>query len=154
LKGAARSVAVEAIETAGHRLEELFASARDGRVPVDAAYFDRVLPAVDDIREAGRRLRARAGNGAAAGSAVPASSAPSVVPTMPSPTPAPAVASTADTNAWSGVVRVAAEKLDSLMAQSGELQVARHRAAARAEAARALHDASSAWQREWRRLEQ
>lgn len=160
LKGAARSVGVEAIEMAGHRLEDLFASGREGRLPVDAAYFDLVLPAVDDIREAGCRLHARSGNGAVAGEARLEERAPSVVPAMPNSTAAPSISSPTplpaqpDAGAWSGVVRVAAEKLDALLAQSGELLVVRHRSLARVEAAGALHDASSGWRREWRRIEQ
>lgn len=157
LKGAARSVGLEALETAGHRLEELFASGRDGRMPIDAAYFDLVLPIVDNIREAGRRLRASGGNGGAGVEAH--AKAPSVVPALEdalpaSSTKAPVVEEPPAPGRWSGVVRVAAEKLDSLLLQSGELLVVRHRALARAEAARALCDATNGWHKEQRRIEQ
>src|SRR5262249_5807071 len=55
---------------------------------------------------------------------------------------------------WSGVVRVSAAKLDSLLAQSSELLAIRHRAAAGAEAARALQEVAGGWPKEWRRIGQ
>jgi len=157
LKGAARSVGVEPLEAAGHRLEELFAGGRDGRIPVDTAYFNRVLPIVDEIRDTGRSLHTRVGKPGVAFGGAQCEQSPSVVPAMGD---APAAASVApadrapESAQWSGVVRVAASKLDALLAQSGELLAVRHRAHARAEAARALHDATGGWQKEWRRIEQ
>jgi two-component system, chemotaxis family, sensor kinase CheA len=157
LKGAARSVGVEAIEAAGHRLEELFASGRDGRLSIDGAYFNLILPTIDDIREAGRRLRVGTGNGEAKATVRLTAQTPSVVPDVQGQLPVPATVqdpASSDSSQWSGVVRVAAEKLDSLLAQSGELLVVRHRAFARAELARTLHDATGGWQKQWRRIEQ
>ena len=158
LKGAARSVGVGPLEAAGHRLEELFAAGRDGRTPVDAAYFNLVLPTVDEIRATGERLQARAGNGHAMAEVRPAEQAPSVVPAIEADRPvqgrAIPVGEPPEAGPWSGVIRVAAAKLESLLAQSGELLVVRHRALARAEAARALHDLTGDWQKEWRRIEQ
>lgn len=147
LKGAARSVGNASLEAAGHCLEELFAAGRDGRVPVDAGYFDRVLPAVDEIRKTGQRLQAGVGGN----DTRPKESSPSVVPAIgrdAQPEKPP------EAGPWSGVVRVAATKLDQLLAQSGELLVIRHRTLARAEAAMALQDATGGWQKEWRRVEQ
>jgi two-component system chemotaxis sensor kinase CheA len=50
-------------------------------------------------------------------------------------------------------VRVPAEKLDALLAQSGELLAARRRFRARGEDVEALHDAVADWRKEWRAVE-
>src|SRR3546814_6105627 len=57
LKGAARSVNVGVVEAACHRLEEIFASMRDGRFTGDTASFQWLLTMVDTIDDAGKRLR-------------------------------------------------------------------------------------------------
>ncbi len=58
LKGAARSVKVELLEIASHRLEEILSAARSGTPPINRAFFDHVLPIVDAFGEAGRKLAA------------------------------------------------------------------------------------------------
>lgn len=50
-------------------------------------------------------------------------------------------------------VRVAAAKLDSLLAQSGELLVARRRVRSRVEEVAALREQVTAWRNQWRELE-
>lgn len=171
LKGAAGSVGVGPVEAAAHLTEEVLSAARDGRLPIDGAFFAGLLPVVDAIGDAGRRLRDSrdlAGgplDGALRGLAVlvgdhgrqqaPLPRTPMPVPAVepaaqgatPPPLPLPAE------GGWSGVVRVPAEKLDALMAQSGELLLVRHRAEARQQDAQALLDQIGAWQAEWRRLE-
>lgn len=57
MKGAARSVNVETIEDACHRLEEILSKARDGSVPLDPDRFSLMFETVDAIEEAGMRLR-------------------------------------------------------------------------------------------------
>ena len=57
MKGAARSVNVETIEDACHRLEEILSKARDGSVPLDPNRFSLMFETVDAIEEAGMRLR-------------------------------------------------------------------------------------------------
>lgn len=57
MKGAARSVNVETIEDACHRLEEILSKARDGTVPLDSDRFSLMFETVDAIEEAGMRLR-------------------------------------------------------------------------------------------------
>jgi two-component system, chemotaxis family, sensor kinase CheA len=54
----------------------------------------------------------------------------------------------------SETARVASQKLDAMLRQSGELLVVRHRAQARADEASDLQDILSDWRREWRSLEQ
>ncbi len=53
----------------------------------------------------------------------------------------------------SATVRVAAEKLDALLAQSGELLVARRRVESRVDDIDALRERIAAWQNEWRAAE-
>src|ERR1043165_5036251 len=57
LKGAARSVNVNMIESACHYLEEILIALRDGRLPPEASPFKLLFAAVDAIEEAGKRLR-------------------------------------------------------------------------------------------------
>ena len=154
LKGAARSVGVTSLESAGHRLEELFVAGRDGRMPLDASYFNSVLLIVDELREAGQSLQVTAGNGNPRVVTQPGGQAPPMVPAI-------SMAPTADANAaeppasapWSGMVRVSAARLDALLAQSGELLVMRHRARERVQVARALLETAGNWAKEWRRIE-
>jgi two-component system chemotaxis sensor kinase CheA len=159
LKGAARSVRVNLVETAAHRLEELFAAARDGRMPVDAEFFALALPVVDAIGEAGRRLRT---NQDLAGSPLEslalrlATAAPSrgnMRTAEPAKNPVSAKTA-AEPERWSGVVRVPAEKLDSLLVHSGELLAIRHRVEARKDEAAALYDLLGEYRKNWRRVEQ
>src|SRR5687767_12925548 len=57
LKGAARAVDVESIETACHGLEDMLAGARDGQRPLDAESFRILFATTDAIQEAGLRLK-------------------------------------------------------------------------------------------------
>jgi two-component system chemotaxis sensor kinase CheA len=157
LKGAARSVKVELLETASHRLEEIFSAARSGRLAVNRAFFDHVLPIVDAFGEAGRKLAsgekvvdgplldlARPNEPARPKEAEP----PASLPAAAAPAARPAPAGRSDT------VRVAGQKLDAMLRQSGELLVVRHRVETRAEEAANLQDIIGEWRREWRGLEQ
>jgi two-component system chemotaxis sensor kinase CheA len=69
------------------------------------------------------------------------SAPPAAVEASPEPAPGPAT------------VRVPAEKLDRLLAQSGELLVARRRVQARAEELTALQEAVGLWRQDWRAIE-
>jgi two-component system chemotaxis sensor kinase CheA len=57
MKGAARAVDVEAIETACHGLEEILAGARDGTHPLDVESFRVLFATTDAIQDAGLRLK-------------------------------------------------------------------------------------------------
>ena len=59
VKGAARSVNLDLIEEACHRIEAVFAAARDSRRPLDAELFTLLFAAVDALDEAGKRLRSQ-----------------------------------------------------------------------------------------------
>jgi two-component system chemotaxis sensor kinase CheA len=157
LKGSARTVRVGLLETTGHHLEEVFAAARDGRLPVDASFFELLLATVDAIGEVGQRLRA---DGNLAGVRLDGvvrrlamATATREQTAASAPVEAEIVARPAAED-WSGVVRVPAEKLDALLAQTGELLMVRHRAEARGKAATALQELMATWHKEQRRVEQ
>jgi two-component system chemotaxis sensor kinase CheA len=161
LKGAARSVKVDLLEAASHRLEEIFSAARNGRMPINRAFFDHVLPIVDAFGEAGRKLAS--GQKVLDGPLleltrpdVPArAGAEEQVATLPaSPRAAPVIQARSTPGGRGETARVAGQKLDAMLRQSGELLVVRHRAETRAEEASDLQDILSEWRREWRGLEQ
>jgi two-component system chemotaxis sensor kinase CheA len=157
LKGSARTVRVNLLETTGHHLEEVFAAARDGRLPIDAGFFELLLATVDAIGEAGQRLRTTSNLAGGRLDGVIRRLAMAIGPgeeTAPSvPVEAGVVARPA-AEEWSGVVRVPAEKLDDLLAQTGEMLMIRHRAEARGKAAATLQELMATWHREQRRFEQ
>jgi two-component system chemotaxis sensor kinase CheA len=166
LKGAARSVGLREIETACHRLEEIFGWARDGLTPLEGSLFRLLLEAVDALADAGRRLR----NGEelsstslarllprlvssnpeaplpAALASPPAAPTPPAQPEPPPEPPAPRP------RAAEALVRVSSDKLDALLARSGELLVARGRAQARRQDAGSLEEAVRRWRRDGLRL--
>jgi two-component system chemotaxis sensor kinase CheA len=156
LKGSARTVRLNLLETTGHHLEEVFAAARAGRLPVDAGFFEVLLATVDAIGEAGHRLRTNSDlaggqlEGAIRGLAM-AMRAREEAP--PSASVEAGVVARPAAQEWSGVVRVPAEKLDALLAQTGEMLMVRHRAEDRGKAAEALQELMAAWHREHRRVE-
>lgn len=157
LKGSARTVRANLLETTGHHLEELFAAARDGRLPLDAGFFEVLLATVDAIGDAGHRLRS---NGSLAGGPLEGMIrrlAMAMRPREETPPAAPVEAGIVARPAaeeWGGVVRVPAEKLDALLAQTGEMLMVRHRAEARGKSAAALQELMATWRSEQRRVEQ
>ncbi len=133
LKGAARVVGLDAIETVCHRFEEIVQGLRDGRRKADAALFQLLLCVADALSATGRLLGEQRENPgqpllpllsklAAASEAPPTANEigeePSQLATMAMPAAKPQDAT----------LRVAAGKLDALLAQDGELLVARRRA--------------------------
>jgi two-component system chemotaxis sensor kinase CheA len=156
LKGSARTVRVNLLETTAHHLEEVFAAARDGRLPLNAAFFELLLATVDAIGEAGQRLRTDGNLAGARLDGVVRRLAMATAPreeTAPSATVEAGVGARPLAEDWSGVVRVPAEKLDALLAQTGELLMVRHRAEARGKAAAALQELMATWHKEQRRVE-
>jgi two-component system chemotaxis sensor kinase CheA len=161
LKGASHAVKVPILETACHKLEELFAAASDGRRSIDSELFRMLFAVVDAIQDVVRRLRARkdlddlplsallkhldavmAGNGSAA-TGMPVPELPMPVPAETDDAPLP----------FDHLVRVPAEKFDSLLAHSGQLIVAQRSAAARSEDAAGLLEAIKRWRSDWRTVE-
>jgi two-component system chemotaxis sensor kinase CheA len=162
LKGAARSVGVEAIETTCHRLENLLGAARDGRRPLDAEAIELVYATADALKDAEARLREQQDPaGGRLRSVLSAMDSGARTPQTLSPIPAHETAATTSvlqataTQAAAtpvtreGLVRVPAEKLDALLAGSGELLVARGRVLAARDDIRRLHDELRQWRTEW-----
>jgi two-component system chemotaxis sensor kinase CheA len=158
LKGASHAVKLPVLETACHKLEELFAAASDGRRSIDSELFRMLFAVVDAIQDVVRRLRAQkdlddlpltallrhldaviAGNGAAADMPVPELPVPMAAGEVPLP--------------FDRLVRVPAEKFDALLAHSGQLIVAQRGAAARSEDATGLLEAVKRWRSDWRTVE-
>src|SRR5688572_20077852 len=133
LKGASRAVDVGVIESACHGLEDILARARDGERPIDAETFKVLFATADAIEDAGARLREKQSLDASPLAALsarlvaPASGAGArpIPARPPSPPSAPAEAAphaTADRREDS--LRVNADKLDAVLARSGELLLA------------------------------
>lgn len=134
LKGAARVIGLDGIETVCHRFEEIVQALRDGRRKPDPGLFQLFLSIADALSATGRLLGEQRENPGqpllpllpklAAALEAPATAneireEPSQLATMAMPVARPQDAT----------LRVAAGKLDTLLAQDGELLVARRRAA-------------------------
>jgi two-component system chemotaxis sensor kinase CheA len=157
LKGAARSAGVPLVETVCHRLEEVLGAACEGGAPASPDLAQLLLSAADALDDAGRRLRANealAGGPFAAilarlqGAGPPPAPATSPEPQRPASGPGGAAPPVSE-----AVVRLPAGRLDALVDRSGELLVARRRAARRQDDVAALVDTTSRCLEEWRRLE-
>jgi len=135
LKGAARVIGIDAIETVCHRFEEIVQRLRDGRLKADTGLFQLLLSTADALSASGRLIGEQKENSGspllkvlpqlgAALEAQPIATAvveePSQLATIVMPVPKAAQDAT---------LRVAANKLDALLAQDGELLAARRRAA-------------------------
>ena len=168
VKGASRAVSLVLVETVCHRLEEVLGTVQPGR-PAHPEVFElgfAVADALDDARQRLARKQELAGSpleallprlaaaaqaksppAAPAASSAPATRAPTApAPPAPAPTaPAPrpeALAEAASPEALP--VRVSAQKLDALLARSGELRVSSLRLEGRAEWAESLREELSA----------
>lgn len=133
LKGAAAAANVDTIVHACHCLEEVFAAMRDSRLRLSGSAFRLFFAAIDGFADAARRLRD--------GEALDAAPLALLLPQLNAATLAPAAAMSAPAAPAVAVpsgrepavprsggadvavtVRVAAEKLDRLLAQSAVLQ--------------------------------
>ncbi len=169
LKGAAHSVNVTLIESACHALESVLAEVRDGRRPLDQELFGLLFDTADAIEEAGMRLREQQDLAGApletllprleAATRAAPSRAPERAPlspwepiVRPEPPPPPAPAPDKEPSATASV-RIAAEKLNTLLVRVGELLVARRRLGARLGELTALRDQVEHWTDQWLRAE-
>jgi two-component system chemotaxis sensor kinase CheA len=166
LKGAARAVNIAPIERVCHHLEGLLSGARDGRHPLDADLTERCFAAIQALDDASRRLRvnenlvpgpledvvsfmthgrSHSATGATAAPVPPgaARQATAGVDALPVVDTIPA---------QERIVKVSTDTLDSLLANSGELLIARRRAAAECDEAATLHEDVRALRASWRRL--
>lgn len=166
LKGAARTVNVRVVEVACHGLETILVKARDGDQTLSPAVVELVLAAVDAMTDAAGLLRE--------GRPLEGSSLDALLPKIeqvvarsaPAPSGATRDAKAArDTAAASDAtpksipdstdasVRVRAEKLDALLAHSGELLVARGRLDGRVHDVAALLNLVDRWEGDFRSIE-
>jgi two-component system chemotaxis sensor kinase CheA len=151
VKGASRAVAATLIETACHRLEEVFITVQRGR-SASPELYELCFATVDALDDAGRRLGQKQElTGSPLEALIPRLAAEARTPgagtrqpPRPSaPPPAPGVLGepSVEAPATEGLpVRVSAQKLDALLARSGELRVASLRLEGRVEAVEALHE--------------
>jgi two-component system chemotaxis sensor kinase CheA len=160
LKGAARSVNVQLIEGACHRLEEILSGVRDRHTVIGAELFSLLFATVDAIEEAGMRLREQQDLADAPLAALlprleSAASGTTPLPreSTSAPVKHPVVEPALDAPVGSGSVRVPAEKLDSLLSSVGELLVVRRRVATHVGELAALMDFVDQWRSEWKRVE-
>lgn len=162
LKGAARSVNLGLLEGACHRLEEILAAVRDQRQPLDAELFGLLFATADAFEEASMRLREQqelAGGPLAAllpqlEAAIRPRASKSVAPPPTPAEPAPRTApKSGEVLLPSTSVRVAADKLDALLTQSGELLVARRRVHAWADELLSVREQVGRWKAEWHTID-
>ena len=158
LKGAARSVNVHAVEAACHRVEAILVAAREGRHTLSPELIQLLFTLTDALKDAGERLRTQQPliDGPiqavlpelekAARRAEEAAPASPTQPATPAAPPAP-LAPSAES------MRVPLQKLDTLLARSGELLVARRRTANREEDVALLRDALQRHGLDWHMLE-
>ncbi|MDP2310392.1 MAG: response regulator [Pseudomonadota bacterium] len=135
VKGAARAASVPSIEHASHKLEDLLTGMRSGRLAASPHLFELWFATTDALADIGERL--------ASGRSLEDAPLHALMPRLAlaagSEEVAPAVADTEErAPATTSVppLRVAAEKVDELLARSGELLVAIRRLDASG-----LHDA-------------
>ena len=141
LKGASRAVDVDLLEAACHRLEDILARARDGERPLDGPSFELLFATADAIQDAGVRLRDKQSLADSPLAALIARPNPSASPAAPraarepaaAPTPPPLAPSVPSAAAPSpeapdrrdgDILRVSTQKLDGVLAGSGELLLA------------------------------
>ncbi len=176
LKGAANANTVRPIEQFCHRLEDILVAVRDGRRAFTDDLFALCFQAADALEEAGARLREEEDlddsplvellpliERAAAGETVLIAkpTRPIEVTETPvtkpregeAPAPTSAQFSEIHSERTTASVRVAAEKLDTLLAQTGELLVARRRVESRLSEIHELRDWTAEWSAAWRLVE-
>src|SRR5690348_10005536 len=126
LKGAAHAVGQSELEQHCHALEELLAGLRDGRLTLGPTLFAELFAAVDKVSAAGHALAVQSSRPPPDTPAPPRNSLPPAAPdTSERPVPAARSGDPAEPSLES--VRVPGRRLDALLAQSGELQIARLR---------------------------
>ncbi len=138
LKGAAGAIGVGAVEAACHELEDLFDGLGSGQLNLDAALMQRLFASADALQRLGNQLRAQIDGAEAPSRPAPTPAAPT--PATPVPAPLPAAEPEPAGPAPTRFARIPVDRLDTLLLRSGELLIARNRAAARLEEATRLGD--------------
>ena len=157
LKGAARAVSLTEIEQLSHAMESVLQAARDANLVLTADACDVLYDTLDAIQQIldGKvvgidSLQTRL---AAVGGDVPAQEPDAAAPappdsaSVPEPDAVPVMSAPTDET-----IRVAVDKLDNLMAQAGELLVARISSEQRLTDMQELRAELTAWPRTWREI--
>jgi two-component system chemotaxis sensor kinase CheA len=157
LKGAARAVSLTEIEQLSHAMESVLQAARDANLVLTADACDVLYDTLDAIQQIldGKvvgidSLQTRL---AAVGGDVPAQQPDAAAPappdsaSVPEPDAVPVMSAPTDET-----IRVAVDKLDNLMAQAGELLVARISSEQRLTDMQELRAELTAWPRTWREI--
>ncbi len=165
LKGAARAVDLASIEALAHGIEDVFGAVRLGLVSLTPELFDLLYRGVDLIEaamasvDAGQEvdpaldLSGYLTRLSAAWRGEMSSPEPSLTPDKPSSREPPAPSGEPGPKPWRGeTIRVPTARLDDLMAQTGELLVARLQAAQRVEEAKRFYAFANRWKRDWQRM--
>jgi two-component system chemotaxis sensor kinase CheA len=158
LKGAAGAIQAELIEAAAHRLEAIFAAARDGQIPPGAGLFRLLFDTADAIHASGESLsQGRPLSETALAGLLPRLDLALVgeIPLEPKQTVVarPTDAPSAEPQVRDAFVRIPSEKLDALLVGSSELLLARGRARTRQDHAAAIHEVARRWRAELRDAE-
>jgi two-component system chemotaxis sensor kinase CheA len=173
LKGASRAVSATGIEAVAHKLEDLLARLRDGKLELTPELFEVLFAAADGFDAAGKQfaqgivtdpsltaLARRLEQALQTPDAVPATPAVAValaVPVVATPDP-PAQAAEPSVEAAAGInlsaaqgnsVRIGRARLDTLLRQGSELSVTRRRFETRREELSAVQDQLSRLRAEW-----
>jgi two-component system, chemotaxis family, sensor kinase CheA len=163
LKGASRAVDVGLLESACHALENILARARDGERPLDAEAFEILFATADAIQDAGARLKEKQSLAAsplatltqrllATSSSAGERRVPAPPPLSPSPSASPASGPVMPDRRDGDTLRVSANKLDSVLARSGELLLAVRQTERRGDEWTSLEDAAAGLAADFRRL--
>ncbi|RMG87443.1 MAG: hypothetical protein D6712_05630, partial [Chloroflexi bacterium] len=169
MKGAARAVGINLIETIAHYMEEIFGAAQDSKLMIEPDVADVLYDGIDLIQQ----VVAGEENDSETVAAVLANmeriiatiggEAPTITPPTPSGSDAsevieaPAVESASESQSPTVIVRpveetirVTVSKLDRLMAEASELLVSRMHSEDHARHIRQLRQQLNRWGREWR----
>ena len=165
LKGASRAVDVGLVESACHGLEDILARARDGERPLDAEAFEILFATADAIQDAGARLKEKQSLAASPLAALtsrliatvvrlrrparPGSALHRLPRPPPRTAPGPAMLDRRDGD----TLRVSANKLDTVLARSGELLLAVRQTERRRDEWTSLEEAAAGLAADFRRLQ-
>lgn len=175
LKGAARASGVTVVEQACHLLEGMLVGPRDGTRRLGPADFSLLYDAADALVDAGHRLRGSSaldesplallrdrlkfgGNAPGGFTPLPPRSSAPTQPAAPVPSaadggPGESAAAMRGERKAESEVRVEADKLDALLAASGQLLIAGGRINGRRDELTTLHELTGQWAVEWQRYE-
>lgn len=157
LKGAARAAGIPLIEAVCHELEAGLIGVRDGKGALHADDFTRLFAAADALSDAGVRLRAGEDLTASPLADFAAALARGILPVSVgraaplSPADTVKQAGTRSSAVADRSVRIAATRLDALLAATSELTVIDSRFIARANEVDELRALAASWTAEWRR---